>query len=105
MVDELIARNGVDPWRQRLGWVVGVTPGVDRHQRLLRQIFRLRGTTPDAPKPALVVGTQVGTQMIEQCAIRLGIAGKARLHQSPELSLVRCHGYLSCSFGSDRTLV
>ena len=91
MVDELVPRNGVNPWHKRRRWIVGVTPRVDRHQRFLCQVLCLGGAAADPSESALIVRAQAGAQPTQQGTIGSGVAALARAHQPAEFGFVRRH--------------
>jgi Alcohol dehydrogenase GroES-like domain len=91
LVDQLVPRYGIHPGRQQFSGVIGVALDVDRNQRLLHEILRLRCASPDAREPAFVIGPQVPAQPVEQCPMRRRVAVKAGYHQRPEYSFVRGH--------------
>ena len=66
MVDELVARDGVEPRRDRLANVVGVPSRVNRHQRFLDEVLRLRRGASGARELTLEIGPQVGTKSLQE---------------------------------------
>jgi hypothetical protein len=40
-IDQLVAGDGVDPWRQRFAWIICASLEVDGQHCLLNQIFRV----------------------------------------------------------------
>jgi hypothetical protein len=46
-VDQLVTRDGVHPWRQRLRRIESVALDMDSQQYFLNQIFCLRGPSSD----------------------------------------------------------
>ena len=105
VVDELVACDRVDPGRERLARIIGVSPGVDGEQRLLHQIFRLRGATSDPREPALVVPAQQPAQPLEQLAMRRRVAVEAGNHQAFKFGLDRRHARLASLFANKGRLV
>src|SRR3984893_3901834 len=98
MVDELVARNRVHPWREGLDRIVGMTAGMDRQQHLLHQILRVRCASSNPPQLPPVVAAQVVAQVLEQRAMSRRVAVQAGEHQILELCLGRQHGKLVSTF-------
>src|SRR5258706_16444878 len=94
-IDQLVARDRVHPWRQRLRWIVGMSLEVDRQYRLLNQILRLCCASPSSREFALEIGTQMAAQSVEQRAMRSRVAIQAGKHQCLEFDFVGRHACVS----------
>jgi hypothetical protein len=94
-IDQLLARDGIDPRRQQLRWVVVMSLDMDGQQRILNQIFGVRYASPDARQLAFVISAQMATQPFEQRAVRRRIAIEARKHQRLEFRFAGRHRALS----------
>jgi hypothetical protein len=75
-IDQFVAGNGVDPWRQRLARIISASLEVDGQHRLLNQIFRIRRTLAHTRELALVVGAQSAAQPIKKRSVRSRIAAQ-----------------------------
>src|SRR5258708_2837046 len=68
---------------------------VDRQYRLLNQILRLRCAPPNSREFALVIGTEMTAQSVEQRAVRSRVAIQAGKHQCLEFDFAGRHACIS----------
>src|SRR5574338_1499915 len=74
MVDQPVARDGVEPRQQWIVRVVRVAPRMERHQRLLHQVLSI--LWPPA-QPVAEIGAQQPRRFAQESAVRGLVAGEA----------------------------
>src|ERR1700730_6874815 len=93
-VDEPVACDRINPRREGLRSIIGVTTRVERDQCLLNEILRIGWTLPDLREVGFEIGAQIGAQPCQKRFVCRCVTIEPRHHQAAQLRLVRPHAHL-----------
>ncbi|ENT02818.1 pentapeptide MXKDX repeat protein [Brucella sp. 63/311] len=101
VINQLVPRNGIDPWQKCHFTIIGHAARMDRQQRFLHQIFGFRNSA--AEKPPNEIGFQETRKLFKQRPVSRTISIQRQQHQGLQPLFIRTgQSRFSCRLIRDR---